>query len=125
MIKEIAKSDCKKVSYFFFNSLRYMALTELIILLLRALSIVPKFSFIHVPSSCWSCSWYWWAVVVFVVTMRYTPESVGLIHSVVERVVYSAGFIMMLIFPWWPPPFVFGRFTVLVYRRCIILSMAS
>ena len=59
----------------------------------------------------------------FVDILGYTPSLCCLVHVVVVRVVYIIGFIVMMLFPWWPPPCGVGRIAMLAYESYIIFLM--
>ena len=58
-------------------------------------------------------------------TVGCTPGSGWLVHTVLERLVFSIGFMMILVYSWCPPTCGVVSVAVLAYRICIILLMAS
>ena len=123
MLKNIAAHDSKESVIFFLQLLAIRVFDGVDELIIECLIHNNPIFNILCPLSCWSWSCYWWASVAFDGTVGYTPGLGGLSHAVVERVVYSVGFMMIPMSPWCPPPYSVGRVTTLVYKSCIISLM--
>ena len=117
--------DSKEAGAFILQLLEVCVFYVINYLILECLVHRSHFSYILHLLLFWSCGWYRWSVVVFGITMGYTPGSVMLFHAVVERVVYSCGFIMMPMCLWCTPPCCVVRLSALAYRSCIVSFMAS